>query len=97
MEDKRVNMIPEMPDSLPIVFNREICTGCNRCVEICQVDVFIPNPDKKKKVPLIIYPGECWYCGCCVMVRPEEGAIQLHHPLMNQVNWIEKSKLTKFG
>ena len=97
MEDKRVNMIPEMPDSLPIVFNREICTGCNRCDEICQVDVFIPNPDKKKKVPLIIYPGECWYCGCCVMVCPEEGAIQLYHPLMNQVNWIEKSKLTKFG
>lgn len=85
---------PEMPASKPIIFDEEKCIGCNRCVEICQVDLFIPNP-VKGRVPLVLYPGECWYCGCCVVVCPAEGAITMRHPLMNQVHWIEKSELLK--
>jgi len=94
MSDDLTRLIPEMPASRPIVFHAEKCTGCNNCVEICQVDIFIANPDKSQKVPLVVYPDECWYCGTCVMVCPSEGAIELHHPLMNQVNWVEKKKLT---
>ncbi len=93
MADKRMNMIPEMPSSKPVIFNENKCIGCNQCVDICQVDIFIPNPDKGKKVPWVLYPGECWYCGNCVVICPVEGAIELRHPLMNQVHWIEKSKL----
>lgn len=85
---------PEMPASKPIIFDEEKCIGCNRCVEICQVDLFIPNPVKGRG-PLVLYPGECWYCGCCVVVCPAEGAITMRHPLMNQVHWIEKSELLK--
>ena len=36
--------------SRPVIFNPEICVGCNNCVEICQVDVFIPNPEKVSKL-----------------------------------------------
>lgn len=93
MKDNRTHNLPEMPASSPIVFDDEKCTGCNNCVEICQVDIFLPNPDRSKKVPLVVYPDECWYCGTCVMVCPSEGAIELRHPLMNQVDWIEKAKL----
>lgn len=93
--DKNIRIqFPEMPASKPIMFDEEKCIGCNRCVEICQVDLFIPNP-VKGKVPLVLYPGECWYCGCCVVVCPAEGAITMRHPLMNQVHWIEKSELLK--
>lgn len=95
MADKKINMISEMPASKPIIFNEDKCIGCNKCVDICQVDIFIPNPDKDKKVPWVLYPGECWYCGNCVVVCPVEGAIELRHPLMNKVHWIEKSKLLK--
>ncbi len=84
---------PEMPASKPIIFYEEKCIGCNRCVDICQVDIFVPNPDNNKNAPLVLYPGECWYCGSCVEVCPVEGAIELRHPLMNQVHWIEKSRL----
>jgi len=84
--------LAEMPSSNPIIFDEDKCTGCNSCVNICQVDLFIPNT-VKGKTPIVLYPGECWYCGCCVMVCPEKGAISLRHPLMNQVHWIEKSKL----
>ncbi len=82
----------EMPASKPILFDAEKCTGCNSCVEICQVDVFIPNPDKGAP-PVVLFPGECWYCGSCVVVCPVKGAITLRHPLMNQVHWVEKSHL----
>lgn len=84
----------EMPASKPIIIDTGKCTGCNSCVEICMVDLFIPGPEKGNP-PVVLYPGECWYCGCCVIVCPEDGAITLRHPLMNQVNWIEKSELLK--
>ncbi|WP_081578574.1 4Fe-4S dicluster domain-containing protein [Thermacetogenium phaeum] len=90
MNDK-VYVTPETPAANPIVFDPELCTGCNRCVDICQVDLFIPNPEKGKP-PIALYVGECWYCGCCVMECPKPGAIKLRHPLMNQVHWERRKK-----
>ena len=83
----------EMPSANPIIINRKKCTGCNRCVDICQVDLFIPNT-KKGGPPVALYPGECWYCGSCVVECPVEGAITLRHPLMNRARWVAKDTLT---
>jgi len=94
MADKLTIQYPEMPASKPVIFDAEKCIGCNSCIEICQVDLFIPNPEKGKN-PIVLYPGECWYCGCCVMACPVEGAITLRHPLMNKVHWVAKSELLK--
>ena len=80
--------IHAQPHVKPILYDSEKCTGCNRCVEACQMDVLAPG-----KPPLVLYPEECWYCGSCVMECPSPGAIRLRHPLMNQVGWMEKSKL----
>ena len=71
----------------PITFDASRCVGCNRCMNICQVDIFIPNPEKGKP-PIVLYPGECYYCGSCVMVCPKPGAIHLDHPLMNQAKFV---------
>jgi formate hydrogenlyase subunit 6/NADH:ubiquinone oxidoreductase subunit I len=94
MTDKKIKLLPEMSASKPIILRDDLCIGCMLCVDICQVDVLIPDPVKENKVPLVLFPGECWYCGSCVEVCPVEGAIELRHPLMNQVHWIEKSRLT---
>lgn len=94
MSDDNKLLLHEMPAAVPIVYNKEKCIGCNRCVEICQVDILIPNPEKGKH-PIVLYPGECWYCGCCVMECPVEGAIRLRHPLMNKVHWVSKESLIK--
>lgn len=58
-------------------------------MEVCQVDMFIPNPEKGKP-PIVFYPGECWYCECCVGECPNQGAIELDPLLMNRVHWKPK-------
>jgi len=74
----------------PVTFNSDICNGCNKCVETCQMDVLIPNPVKGKP-PIVLYPDECWYGGCCVAICPHQHAIKLHHPLQQQVRFKRKA------
>lgn len=73
----------------PVIFNSELCNGCNQCLEVCQVDVFMPNQNKGNP-PVIMYPDECWYCGCCVNHCPSPGAIQFNLPLTQRVRWKRK-------
>ena len=72
--------------STPVVFNSDICNGCNTCVDVCQVDVFLPSLEKGKP-PIVLFPEECWYGGCCVVECPRPGAIRLNHPLTQRVRW----------
>jgi len=75
----------------PLSFDEEKCIGCGRCADVCQVDVMIPAPEKGKH-PVVLYPGECYYCGSCVMACPVEGAIELRHPLMNRTRFVDVIK-----
>ena len=70
-----------------MIFYEKKCIGCNTCVNICQCDILMPNPEKGKR-PIVAYPGECYYCGACVMVCPREGAIDLQHPVMNRAKFV---------
>lgn len=79
------------PPAMPITFDAEKCIGCLRCMEVCQIDVMLP-PAEKGQPPVVAYPDECWYCGCCVMECARD-AIHLHHPLMNQTRWVTKESL----
>ena len=72
----------------PVIFNFDLCKGCNHCVEVCQVDVFIPNPEEKKP-PVILHPDECWYCGCCATDCPNH-AITFNWPLQQRAYWKDK-------
>ena len=70
----------------PLSFDDALCIGCNRCASVCQVDIMVPSPEQGKH-PVVLYPGECYYCGSCVMACPVKGAIHLRHPLMNQTRF----------
>lgn len=83
-----VNLDPS--DAQPLTFDPAVCNGCNRCVEICQVDIMIPNPAKGKP-PVVAYSSECWYCGCCVAECPRSGAVQLNSLARNSVHWKRKT------
>ncbi|MFX1600826.1 MAG: ferredoxin family protein [Promethearchaeota archaeon] len=95
MMDENVYAIPDSGISNPISFNPDLCVGCNKCIEVCQVDIFIPNPEKNKP-PIVLYPGECWYCGCCVDECPKPGAIKLNPLPMNRVYWKRKNRNKEF-
>ena len=57
MTERKINALPNLTTpNAPVVFNADICRGCNTCVEVCPVDVFIPNP-KKGNPPIILHPA----------------------------------------
>lgn len=80
----------ESPTVNPLAFDPELCTGCNDCLEACQVDIMLPNPEQGAP-PSIAFPTECWYDGSCVAACSVPGAITLNNLLMNSVHWKRKS------
>jgi len=90
--NKEIYMVPNplMPGIIA-EFDPDICNGCNKCIEACSTDVFMPNPEKGKP-PIVVYPDECWFGGCCVSVCPLPGAMTLHTPLNRSVivHWKRK-------
>jgi NAD-dependent dihydropyrimidine dehydrogenase PreA subunit len=63
------------------VIDKELCIGCNKCIEACQMDVYL-SAEKPGEPPIVRYPDECWYGGSCVLVCPTQPpAIKLVHPL----------------
>ena len=94
MRAKKVAVFPEPALFKPLAFDPEICNGCNMCIDVCQVDILYPNPEEGKP-PVVLYPGECWYGGCCVTICPKPGGIELRVPLANRVYWKPKPKEEK--
>jgi NAD-dependent dihydropyrimidine dehydrogenase PreA subunit len=66
-------------------FDAELCTRCGTCIEVCRSDVLVP--DTEGGPPILLYPDECWFCGCCVGHCPVDGAITMVHPLTQRVGW----------
>ena len=75
---------------MPPVVNKEKCTGCNTCAEICPLDV-IKKADAGQ-APDIRYPDECWHCNSCVLDCPVE-AMSLRIPLPTELLFIDADEL----
>ena len=89
MADKIYAMPNMQSPAVPVRVDPDKCVGCNTCVETCQIDVFIPNPERGNP-PIILHPEECWYCGCCAMDCPVPGAIDFNYPLALKPYWRNK-------
>ena len=74
MSKMKVEVIP--CSATPLIYDEEECIGCNACAEICQCDIILPNPEKGKP-PIVMFPGECYYC-----------ALRLQHPVMNRAKFV---------
>jgi NAD-dependent dihydropyrimidine dehydrogenase PreA subunit len=90
MPQKEVYALPNIiSPANPLIYNSSLCNGCNNCVQVCQVDALIPNPEKGQP-PVMLHPDECWYCGCCVNDCPK-GAITFNWPLQQRAYWQDKA------
>ena len=48
MSQDDVRMFPNIvtPNN-PVIFNEDVCNGCNNCVELCVMDILMPNPESE--------------------------------------------------
>lgn len=88
---KEFTVSPLPCSTMPLIYDDSLCIGCNRCADVCQCDILLPSSEKGKH-PIIMYPGECYYCGACVMACPRPGAVKLQHPLMNRAKFVPVKK-----
>ncbi len=95
MTDTNVYAIADTASVIPLEFDPKVCIGCNICVDVCQVDIMIPNPEIGEP-PIVLYPGECWYDGSCVSACPEPGAIKLRSMAANRVHCRRKETREDF-
>ena len=92
MTQEKVYMQPNRITPVnPVVFNEDVCNGCNRCVNVCMMDVLYPAPEKGRP-PIVLYPEECWHCGICMEECPlnEKNAVKVVWPLMTRMRWKRK-------
>jgi len=61
---------------MPPVIDRELCSSCGICEDICPGDIISMADDE----PKVIYPEECFHCGACLVDCPED-AISYRIPL----------------
>jgi NAD-dependent dihydropyrimidine dehydrogenase PreA subunit len=83
-------MVPNpMTPNQAIFIDEKLCTGCNTCMDVCRTDVLLPNLERGR-APVVMYPDECWFCGCCAEHCPVPGAIRMEYPLNQRVGWKRK-------
>ena len=61
---------------MPPVIDRDLCTGCGTCEDVCPGDIIAMSGEE----PAVVYPEECFHCGACLLDCPE-GAISYRFPL----------------
>jgi NAD-dependent dihydropyrimidine dehydrogenase PreA subunit len=83
-------MVPNpLTPNQAVFIDEGLCKGCNRCADVCRSDVIVESPDKGEP-PVVLYPDECWFCGCCVAHCPVPGAIRVEFPLHQRIGWKRK-------
>lgn len=75
--------------TVAVEIDEDLCIGCNSCADICRIQTILPNPEKGKP-PVVAYPEECWYCGCCVEACMS-GALKMRLPIGQRLLFKDKA------
>lgn len=66
---------------MPPVIDLTKCKGCGDCDKYCPGDIIHMKRLKgKKKIPVVVYPEECFHCGICRVECCEPGTIEYVFP-----------------
>lgn len=76
---------------MPPIIDKEKCTGCGLCADICPTQVFRHYP-KEDKTPLVKFGEECWHCNSCVLDCPKQ-AVSLRLPMPYMLLHVEADTL----
>jgi adenylylsulfate reductase subunit B len=79
---------------MPLIVNRDKCTLCGYCAEICPVDVLKLVVENNCKTLVVRYPEECWHCRACVNDCPAS-ALSMRYPLSHMLLTMEPDKAGK--
>ena len=63
---------------MPVKIDYKRCTGCQRCYNLCPIDII--SWDEAKDMPVVAYQYECSHCGICWMECPKR-AIDITYPV----------------
>lgn len=77
---------------MPPIINKEKCTGCGVCADICPLQVFRHDAAVDKH-PVVQRPYECWHCNACVLDCKTK-AIELRLPLTHMLLYVDSNTLT---
>ena len=89
MANNEAYITPNHPGpTMAVGIDKKFCIGCNSCANICRTQTILPNPERGRE-PVVAYPDECWYCGCCVEACPT-GALEMRLPINQRVFFKDK-------
>ena len=61
----------EIPVTIPVPeFDKQKCTGCGKCAEVCAYHAIAVIPSPGKKPQPLIFPHLCHACGACSLLCP---------------------------
>lgn len=63
---------------MPVKIDYHCCNGCQRCYNICPMDVYAWDDDMN--MPKVKYEEDCWHCGICWVECPKR-AIDITMPI----------------
>ena len=72
----------------PIIVNKDLCTGCKACIDVCPRDCFHLDENKKTHFESTI----CHSCGHCISICPESALSHAHFSSEEYIPIIEKLK-----
>ena len=74
------------------ICNKDKCTGCFACVNICPVKCISMQEDEYGELHPIVDEHKCKHCNACVKSCPNNNELDFHSPINCYASWIKDNQ-----